>query len=200
MSKGEDTRSRILAEATHLASVRGLAGVSLNDVAEAVGLSKSAVFKHFDSKDDLHRQLVDMLLAQFVEVVWTPAQPLPRGRARLETILDRWFDWVDGDYWRGGCPIMAMSIELDDQPGPLRDALLESRLKWLSVLTSQFRALADPPVPDDDAGQAAFEFNGLIMAYNEAKRLLGDVEARNKARRAFDRLCERAAAAGAATA
>ena len=130
MRKGEATRAKIIEEALHQASVRGYSSVSLNDVADAVELSKSAVFKHFQSKEALQFALIEHLTNRFRDSVWLPAEPLAHGRPRLDVIFDRWLGWVDGEHWRGGCPIMVAAIELDDQPGPLRDFLKERLTGW----------------------------------------------------------------------
>ena len=94
MKKGEATRARIVEAAAKLASVRGLAAISLNDVAEAVGLSKSGVFKHFDSKDALHQAVLDATVQRYLEVIWAPAMKLPQGPERLTLIFDRWIAFL----------------------------------------------------------------------------------------------------------
>src|SRR5690242_20630104 len=95
MRKGQVTRSRIVEEAARQGSVRGLAAVSLNDVAEAVGLSKSGVFKHFDAKEGLHRAVLEATVQRYLDVIWAPAVRLPQGPERLTLIFDRWLDWVE---------------------------------------------------------------------------------------------------------
>ncbi|MGZ9200415.1 MAG: TetR/AcrR family transcriptional regulator [Caulobacteraceae bacterium] len=197
MGKGENTRARILDAATHQASVRGLAAVSLNDVADAAGMSKSGVFKHFEAKESLHLALLESMTGKFSEIVWEPAKSLKMGRERLAQVLDGWLRWVNGEQWTGGCPIMAATIELDDQPGPLRDYLHASLARWRNTMIHEFQALRDPPLPEAEAEQAYFEFKGYILSFNEARRLFGDDQARDRAMRAFDALCERVAKATA---
>lgn len=194
MRKGESTRSRILEVATEQASVRGLAGVSLNDVADAAGLSKSGVFKHFDGKEQLHLALLESMAARFVETVWLPAKDLPKGRERLTKVLDGWLRWVSGEVWTGGCPIMAASIELDDQPGPLRDYLQASMSRWMTTMLGELAALREPPLSPAEAEQAYFEFKGMVLSFNEARRLFDDETAKHKAETAFQALCDRIAA------
>src|SRR5690606_12646359 len=122
-------------------SVRGLGVVSLNDIAEAVGLSKSGVFKHFKDRDDLNLAVLDATVERFLTLAWAPALKIPPGRARLSFIFDRWLDWVESEGGPGGCPFLQASIEFDDQPGPVRDHLRQLHLRWAKTLTAEMRAL-----------------------------------------------------------
>jgi AcrR family transcriptional regulator len=191
VKKGDATRARIIEEALHQASVKGYGAVSLNDVADAIGLSKSAVFKHFQSKEALQMALLETLIARFSELAWRPAEPLAHGRARLDVIFDRWLAWVEGSHWRGGCPIMVAAIELDDQPGPLREYLKGSLATWAAVVRREISALAEPPLSREEAEQAYFEFKSILFGYHQSQRLLNDPRAREHAHRAYDALCER---------
>ncbi len=194
MSKGDLTRERILDEAAEQASVRGLSGVSLGDVAGGVGLSKSGVFKHFQAKDGLQQALLERVMERFTEKVWKPAEPLPPGAARLNVIVDRWLDWVDGES-RGGCSLTAFAIELDDQPGPLRDFLKAQQLRWHKALAREFAATREPPLSREEAWQRAYEFKALMLGYSHSRRLLDDEQARTMMLAAFRALLERPAAA-----
>lgn len=198
MKKGDATRARIIEEALHQASVRGYGAVSLNDVADAIGLSKSAVFKHFQSKEALQMALLETLIDRFREQVWRPAEPLAHGRPRLDVIFDRWLGWVDGEHWRGGCPIMVAAIELDDQPGPLREYLKGSLGSWAAVVRRELSALADPPLAPEEAEQAYFEFKSLLFGHHQSHRLLNDAGSRAQAERAYRALCDRWSARAAA--
>ncbi len=195
MAKGDLTRKRILTEAAEQATVRGLSAVSLMDVAEQVGLSKSGVFKHFQSKEALQQALVESVIAQFEERVWRPAEALPRGEPRLRVVVERWLDWVDGEISRGGCGLTAFAIELDDQPGPLRDHLRWQQTLWQKIMTSEFARLREPPIDRGIADQAAFELKAMVLGYNHHKRLLDDAQARAMVMRAFEALLQRTAAA-----
>lgn len=147
MRKGDATRARILDETARQAALKGFGAVSLNDVAEAVGLSKSGLFKHFESKEAMELVALEQEFDRFVEFVWTPAEALPAGRTRLEAIFERWLDWSEVEKAAGGCLIMAASIELDDQPGPLRDLLQKRVRQWRRTLSREMQALRDPPCP-----------------------------------------------------
>src|SRR5690606_38853068 len=159
VSKGEATRARLIDMAMRLVAVRGLAAVSLADVAAAAGVSKSAVLKHFQSKEALHADLIDAMIARFIEQVWRPAEPLPAGRARLDRIVELELDWVDGQDRPGGCPLMAAAIELDDQPGPLRDTLKASQLRWAKTLKREFRTVF-PDMDEAALDARAFQYKG----------------------------------------
>ena len=195
MGKGDETRERIISEAARQGSVRGVAAVSLGDVAEAVGVSKSAVFKHFQSKDALQMAVLESVVDRFAERVWKPAEPLPPGRARLDAIFERWLDWVDGESTNtAGCGLMTAQIEFDDQPGPFREYLKGQQIRWHRTLSHEFAALIDPPLPREEADLAAFEMKSVALGYNHSKRLLDDEAARAVARRSYEALVARTAA------
>lgn len=191
MRKGDATRARIIEEALHQASVRGYSAVSLNDVADAVDLSKSAVFKHFQSKEALQFALIEHLIDRFREKVWLPAEPLGHGRPRLDVIFDRWLGWVDGEHWRGGCPIMVAAIELDDQPGPLREYLKEKLTGWARLIRRELSSLREPVLSEEEADQAYFELKSILFGYHQSHRLLNDDKSRTQARKAYETLVER---------
>lgn len=184
MSKGEDTRARILDEAMNQVSVRGMAGVSLGDLATALGLSKSGVLKHFQSMEALQDALVESMIARFTAAIWAPAKPLEPGRARLDEIFERDLAWTDGESVRGGCPLTATAIELDDQPGPLRDKLKAGQILWAKTLQREFQALR-PGIDEETARTMAFQLKGIILAYSHSRRMLDDETARAQAKAAY---------------
>jgi AcrR family transcriptional regulator len=192
VKKGEATRLRILVEAERQAATRGILTVSLNDVADAVALSKSGLFKHFDSKEAMQLAVLEYAADRFVEMVWRPNEHLPAGRARLEGVFERWLDW--GDSTRGGCLLAAASVELDDQPGALRD-LLQFRLqRWHRTLTREMQALRDPPIPEDEARAAAYQMKSYMLGQADMARFLDETDSRAVARAAFKGLLDRTAA------
>lgn len=182
--KGDATHARLINEAMTQVTVRGLAAVSLADVAGAAGVSKSAVLKHFQSKETLQAEVVDAMIDRFKSAVWDPAEPLEPGRARLDRIFEGELDWIDGEDRPGGCPLKAAAIELDDQPGPLRDTLKGSQVRWAKVLKREFRALY-PEVEDSTLELKVFQFKGLVLAYSHSRRLLDDETAREQATAAY---------------
>lgn len=193
MRKGEATRARILGEAGRQAAVKGFAAVSLNDIAAAAGLTKSGLFKHFESKEAMELETLDRAFGRFVDFVWAPAAGLPTGRDRLLRIFELWLDWTDAANAEGGCPILAAGVEFDDQPGPMRD-LLKARLqRWRGVLTREMQALRDPPLAPAEAADAVFQMKSFILGHVEALRLLDDSGARLSATAAFTALLDRTA-------
>ncbi len=193
MRKGEATRERILEEAARQAAARGLGGVSLNDVAGAVGISKSGLFKHFDSKEAMQHAVIEREAASFVAGVWEPAAGLPAGRGRLEAIFERWLDRAETAGAPGGCLIMAANAEFDDQPGPLRDLLQANLRRWEKTVVHEFMALTDPPLAKDQAALAAFQMKSFVLGHNETRRMLEDQGARRMARAVFQSLLDRVA-------
>lgn len=194
MRKGEATRTRILDEAARQVAVRGLMAASLGDLAEAVGLSKSGLFKHFESKEAMQLAVIEQVQAQFTEFLWRPAQDRPHGRPRLEAVFDRWLDWTETEWAEHGCPIMSLSVELDDQPGPLRDQLQKGLLQWRRTMIREFQALRDPPLSEDEAAGAYFQMKSFVLGHSEARRLMADPDARRSAQAAFAGLLDRTAA------
>ena len=191
MKKGEATRSRIVGEAARQAAVRGLSGVSLGDLAEVVGLSKSGLFKHFDSKEDMHHAVVEAVLDRFRAEIWIPAEALPPGRARVEEVFRRWLHWGENAWAESGCPVMAISVELDDQPGALRD-YLQTRLKrFRQNVVDEFRLLRDPPLSEAEAQAAYFQMKSFILGHSDSRRMMGDLDAERSAVEAFEALLDR---------
>ncbi len=191
MRKGDATKARILEETQRQAAVKGFAAVSLNDVAEAVGLSKSGLFKHFDSKESMELTALDLGFDRFEAFILQPAQALAPGRARLEAIFERWLDWNEYENASGGCLIMAASVELDDQPGPLRDLLSRRVRAWRGRLADEMRALREPPLSEAAAASAIFQMKSFILGHSDALRMLDDDGARAAARGAFVALLDR---------
>ncbi|MFN3513617.1 MAG: TetR/AcrR family transcriptional regulator [Phenylobacterium sp.] len=191
MRKGDATRQRILEETQRQAAVKGFGAVSLGDVAQSVGLSKSGLFKHFESKEAMELAALDQAFDRFVAFVWTPAQALPAGRARLEAIFERWLDWQEVENAAGGCLIYAASVELDDQPGPLRDLLHKRVRQWRRTLARELQALRDPPLSEEDAAGAAFQMKSFTLGHSDALRMLGDKNAKAAAQAAFAALLDR---------
>jgi AcrR family transcriptional regulator len=197
LRKGDATRARILEEASRQAAIKGLTGASLGDVAEAVGLSKSGLFKHFDSKEAMQLAVIEAVIDRFNSFIWKPAEPLPRGRARLEGIFERWLDWSETVWSEGGCPIVALSVELDDQPGPLRD-YLQGRLKrFRQNVVDEIRLLRDPPLSEAEAQAAYFQMKSFILGHSDSRRMMGDLDAERSAMAAFEALLDRTSRAAA---
>ena len=197
MRKGEATRERIVAEAARQAAQRGLADVSLADVADAAGISKSGLFKHFESKEAMQLAVIARVMDRYFEFVWGDADERPHGRERLEAVFDRWLDWAESEWPQSGCPVIAMTVELDDQPGRLRDFFHARLQAWRERFIDEFRPLRDPPLSPSEAQAAYFQMRSFVLGHSEARRMMGDVDARKSAFAAFHALLDRTGAQAA---
>ena len=190
MGKGELTRGAILDRATHMASRVGFAGLSIGHLADEVEMSKSGLFAHFRSKQQLQLETLAHARSLFVDVVIRPSRSVPDGEPRLRALVDRWFSWAD-ESLGGGCLFVAAAVELDDRPGPLRDALVTSEREWRGLLHSVVRAAVNRGelASDLDPDQFAYELHALMLAYHYSSRLLTSrEEARTRTRAGVERL------------
>src|SRR3954465_5718645 len=207
VSKGLQTRDRILDTAFRLAARDGLEGLSLSALATELGLSKSGLFAHFRSKEDLQMEMLQTGADKFVEsgmlqsgaekcgeAVRVPAFREPRGLPRLNALFERWIRWATDPDLPGGCIFVAAASALDDREGRVRELggarerrLLETiaRAAALCVETGHFRR-------DLDVEQFAFEFMGVYLVFHQARRLLRDPRAASRARKAYARMVESA--------
>ncbi|MCA9607069.1 MAG: TetR/AcrR family transcriptional regulator [Myxococcales bacterium] len=190
MSKGADTRAAILDEALSRASVQGLGGVTIGELAKRAGMSKSGLFAHFKSKEQLQVAVLDEARDRFVAVVVAPALKAPRGLPRIRALFERWMRWEEADFQPGGCVFMAAAMELDDQPGVARDHLVASQRDWIQTLQTAARIAIDEGHfrADLDVEQWAYELWGLALGYHWYSRLLRDPKALERAQAAFERL------------
>jgi AcrR family transcriptional regulator len=188
VSKGAVTRQLIIERAYTIASRDGLEGLSIGDLAQAVGMSKSGVFAHFGSREDLQLAVLDESGRRFGEFVLIPALRKPRGMARVRAIIDGWFDWIREN--QHGCLIMGAVSEYDSRPGPLHDAVVALIQRWRSDAARAVRMAVEAgelPV-GTDADQLAFEIYGIALALHQYTRLFDPKQARMMAERAIDRL------------
>jgi AcrR family transcriptional regulator len=193
LTKGEQTREAILDRALALASTGGLEGLSIGALAQAVGLSKSGLFAHFGSKEDLELAVLRTAAERFVSEVITPALRAQRGEPRVRALFARWLDWERATYLPGGCPFLAVANELDDRPGRVRDYLVQSQRDWLDALAGAAKiAVAEGHFRADlDADQFAYELYSIILAYHQFARLLRDPSTSDRCHRAFEDLIAR---------
>ena len=199
VTRGRRTRQEILKTAVDIASVEGLEGLTIGRLAQELKMSKSGLFAHFGSKEELQLAAVDMARAIFVEEVADPAFTAERGIVRLEAMLERWLSYVERSVFSGGCFFAAASAEFDDRPGPVRDMIATLTKSWLDALEeearfaqklSQFKAKLDP-------AQLAFEVHALAQEANWAYRLLDDKRAFDRARAGIrQRITDAATASG----
>jgi AcrR family transcriptional regulator len=188
MSKGTDTKTRIVETALRAASVGGLEGITLGKVAADVGMSKSGLFAHFDSKETLQVDVLAAAAEKFAEVVVAPAFAAPRGEPRLRALFDYWMEWEQNESLPGGCVFMHASAELDDRPGPARDALVDHQRRWMDTLAKAVRLTIEAGHfrADVDPSLFAFQLYGIVLSYYHSARLFRDPDARSRAIAAFE--------------
>ena len=179
--KGAQTRGAILDRAVDLASVEGLEGLTIGRLAAELQMSKSGLFAHFGSKQDLQLATVAAAAARFKATVVDPALALPDGAPRLQALAERYLDQVDT--YSGGCFWAATSAEYDDRPGPVRDAIAAGLEAWLGELERQAR-IAGAERPQ----RLAFEIYSLVMGANARFRLSGEKRVFGYAREAIEQL------------
>ena len=196
MGKGDERRQLILERAAQTASRLGLEGLTIGRLASDLGLSKSGLFAHFQSKEALQVQTLRHAAELFVDRVVRPALKAPRGERRLRALFERWLTWAEADVLKGGCLFVAAATELDDQDGPARDELVRQQRDWLELIANVARTgVAEGDFrPQLDGEQIAHDLYGVMLAYHHARRLLRDPRASERARRAFDALVEAARA------
>jgi AcrR family transcriptional regulator len=195
VAKGDETRQQILTRAFELANVIGVSGLTIGRLAEETGLSKSGLFAHFGSKEALEVAVVEEASRQFVQEVMVPALRHPRGEPRVKALYERWLEWGQRP---GGCFFVGASAELDDRPGPPRDALVQACKDWVDSLATAARiAITEKHFRDDlDPEQFAFELYGIMLASHTYDRFLREQDASAHTRKALDRLIAAARAPG----
>jgi AcrR family transcriptional regulator len=196
--KGDQTRAAILEAALAMASREGLEGLTIGTLADRMQMSKSGVFAHFGSREDLQLAVLSEYVRRFVDEVLRPAVKKPRGLPRLEAILDRWLGYLAREIALG-CIMVAGAVEYDDRPGPQRDAMVEIITGWKAELLKAIRqAVAEGHLKRSvDAQQMAFEIYGLMLAMHQDARLLRSADSARRARVGLRRVIDNARSAPA---
>ncbi len=188
LHKGQQTRAAILEAALGLASHMGLEGLSIGALAEVTQMSKSGVFAHFGSREELQISVIREYHARFEEEVFFPAIREPRGLPRLRALFERWVRRVSVEI-DSGCIYISGAVEFDDRPGPVRDALAGMVRAWHAALERAIRVAVEEGQlrPDTDPTQMLFEVHGLILALHHDARFLRIPGALDRARAGFER-------------
>ena len=189
LHKGQQTRAAILEAALGLSSHMGLEGLSIGALAEVTRMSKSGVFAHFGSREELQIAVIREYHARFEEEVFFPAVSQLRGLPRLRALFERWVRRVSVEV-DSGCIYISGAVEFDDRPGPVRDALASMVRAWQSALQRaiELSMEAGHLRPDTDTLQMLFEVHGLILALHHDARFLRLPGAVDRARRGFERI------------
>jgi len=186
--RGDKTRRSVATRAAALASIDGLSGMTLSQVAAELGVSKSSVQAAFATKEQLQLAAVEAASETFVREVVTPAMAAPEGGARLRALAESWLTYVEHRVFPGGCFMVATLSEFDSRPGPVRDALHQARRGWLQLLEHNARRAqqagelpAHPP-----AALVAFELDALLSMANVQRNITDDASALHDARTLID--------------
>jgi AcrR family transcriptional regulator len=189
LQKGQQTRAAILDAALGLASSMGLEGLSIGALAEVTQMSKSGVFAHFGSREELQISVIREYHARFEEEVFFPAIREPRGLPRLRALFERWIRRVSVEL-DSGCIYISGAVEFDDRPGPVRDALATMVRAWHAALEKAIRLSIEEGHlrADTDPVQMLFEVHGMILAVHHDARFLKLPGALDRARASFERV------------
>lgn len=182
--KGERTRESILRVAVDLASVEGLEGLTIGRLADELKMSKSGLFAHFGSKEDLQLATIAAAREVFADHVIRPALERPPGVPRLWALCDNWLHYVEGKVFKGGCFFAAASFEFDSRTGPIRDAVAASQKEWLACLSRAVDGAKKEKhlKASVDAQQFAFEIYSLAIGAHWGFQLLDDKKALQRVR------------------
>lgn len=196
--KGQQTKAAIVDAALGLATQIGLEGLSIGALAEVMQMSKSGVFAHFGSREELQISVVREYHTRFEDEVFYPAMTAARGLPRLRALFDNWMKRTSVEI-DSGCIYISGAVEFDDRPGPVRDALASSVTTWQDALKRAIEIAVEEGhfAPDTDASQVAFEIHGLILALHYEARFLRSPGCLDRAWRGFAAILDRNGAAQA---
>ena len=195
MAAVQSTREKILRQGIALMSQAGLGGVTLGVLADQVGMSKSGLFAHFRSKEDVQVELLSHMAEFAQRRVVEPSMKADDGRPRLEALVHNWFGWAQRAGLPGGCPVAAGLFEFDDVEGAVREKILEMESQWRALLiTLVERAVNLGHLRADlDVEQFVWELCGIYLAHHAAHRFLRSADADQRAQIAFQTLLDRSA-------
>ena len=192
MTKGTQTKQSILEEALCQAGRLGLGGLSIGGLAKDVGMSKSGLFGHFGSKEDLQLEILKLGSACFIQEIIIPAVKNPRGVPRLRALFQNWLDWTESKEREGGCVFVSSSSEFDDRPGAVRDLLVAQIKDWVKTLSRAASIAIDEGHlrNDIDPEQFAYAMHAYMLEHTVRSRLFQDGRARTHATLAFENLLQ----------
>jgi len=195
-SDGERSRGAILDEAAQLSTVEGIGGLSLSRLAHSVGMSKSGLFAHFGSKEELQLATIERADEIFHSQVLEPAESATDGLDRLRRLLDGYLRYVQAGTFPGGCFFATVLVEVSMQPGAVRDRLLVFLQDWLGRLESAIRDAQKEGTIDksEDAGQLAFELEAALLLANTQFTVMQSAEPIERGRRSIEHRLKEAAA------
>jgi AcrR family transcriptional regulator len=184
------TRASVLNRAAALGSIEGLERLSIGRLASELGLSKSGVIGHFESKEDLQLATVAEAVMRFRAEIWEPISDREPGLARLRALMDAWLSYLDREVFPGGCFLTAASFEFDGRPGAVRAAIADAWRRWLALIEMDAAVAQTRGELDTDLTprQIAYQLHASVGEANWAKQLLGAPDALDLSRAAISRL------------
>ena len=187
-SDGERSRNAILREAGQLATVEGISGLSISRLADAVGMSKSGLFAHFGSKEELQVETIEAARSVFVAQVIDPALDAPTGLERLHQLAENFLRYVEGGLYPGGCFFASVAAEMAMRPGPVRDGAVQVVNDFFRQVETAVRdAQAEGAIdPSEDAEDLAFELNSYLSLANAQFAVSQQSAPIERARRALE--------------
>jgi AcrR family transcriptional regulator len=188
-SDGQRSRCAILGEATRLATVEGIEGLSIGRLADAVGMSKSGVYAHFGSKQELQLATVEAAESLFARQVTEPAAHAPTALGCLRELVERYLAYLAAETFPGGCFFASALCEMDMRPGPIHDRLVALHQDWRARLESVVRDAQHEGTidPAEDAAQLTFEIEAVLLLANVQYVVARDPRPLERARLAIDR-------------
>jgi AcrR family transcriptional regulator len=192
-ARGDATRRAIVRRAMQVAAVEGLEGISLARLAADLEMSKSGLFAHFDSKEDLQLATLRGARRLFTRQAIEPAQTEPEGLPRLRALVDAWLTYLGEGADAGGCLFIEGAAEYNGRTGPVRDMIADTMSRWLGLLTEQARVARERGELDAGPERLAWELHAFGLALNWDRQLYGNTAALERARAAVDARLRRAA-------
>lgn len=194
-TKGEKTKSRVLGLALDIASIKGLENTSIGDVAKASDLSRSGLFAHFQSKEQLQVDILQFAADLFVRTVIEPSQKVDDPLEKLQLLGKNWPGWYERTEPKiqGGCIFLQAIVEFDDQPGAVRDCLIQQQQSLIKYIGSCFSQAQKQKIfaAHIDKVQFAYEFYSLYIGCNFYRRFFDDAKAKSRFQESIDALFER---------
>jgi AcrR family transcriptional regulator len=190
MTRGKETKQTILQVGLDMASQVGLESVTIGALAKATNMSKSGLFAHFQSKENLQIEILGYAAHRFSEGVIVPALSAEAGIPRIKALVDNWTSWTSE--LTGGCIFVSASIDFSDRPGKVREVLLQQQNEWIDCL----RRIAQSAVrvgafrADIDSDQFAFDLYSLLLGFHLYHTMLNDADTRKRQEAALDRLTD----------
>jgi AcrR family transcriptional regulator len=185
-ARGDRTKRAILARAVDIASAEGLEGLSIGRLASELGVSKSGLFAHFGSKQELQLETIDAASEIFEEQVWVPVADAEPGLVRLVALMDSWFEYFRGGALSGGCFFSNAHHEFDSRSGPVHDRIADQKQRWMDAIVAHVRSAQKRGQlrSDIDPEQLAFELDAMGVLANSLWQLNRDPRAFERARTA----------------